>query len=390
MKWLKNGTPVKLVAFFVIAVILTCTVAFAAGDWQSFVNTDPDDNSGNVDGEGDSTNDEADNNTDGSNAGNSAPDNINDSTDTGDDPTVNVVPEYLHYITGLEIDSTLAFKKAVCAVFDSKSPLYGLSSSILTIELPTEGGESRYIGFFDDIASLPKLGSIASTRHYMTNFSANFCGILLANGNDDKFQYGNTQVIGGAMLDISKNSGYSFTEFAGYEYTDGNLIDALMKNSGANPTMTETVTLPYDFVGYFDDLAAFSEIANKVIVPESGNDSTELTYSSELKRYILSKNSANVTDLSSSRLCTYDNAFILYADATTQETADYTQTVYDTAGGGTGYYFTGGTYVKILWGQDENGNLTFTDENGVKLCINRGITYIKFVKASSSAQTIIK
>ena len=38
MKWLQNGNLAKLVAFFVIAVVITCTVSFAANGWQSFIN----------------------------------------------------------------------------------------------------------------------------------------------------------------------------------------------------------------------------------------------------------------------------------------------------------------------------------------------------------------
>ena len=37
MKWLQNGNLAKLVAFFVIAVVITCTVSFAANGWQSFI-----------------------------------------------------------------------------------------------------------------------------------------------------------------------------------------------------------------------------------------------------------------------------------------------------------------------------------------------------------------
>ena len=37
MKWLQNGNLTKLVAFFVISVVITCTVSFAANGWESFV-----------------------------------------------------------------------------------------------------------------------------------------------------------------------------------------------------------------------------------------------------------------------------------------------------------------------------------------------------------------
>ena len=49
MNWLQNGNLAKLVAFFVIAVVITCTVSFAANGWQSFIENPDDENVANND-----------------------------------------------------------------------------------------------------------------------------------------------------------------------------------------------------------------------------------------------------------------------------------------------------------------------------------------------------
>ena len=87
-------------------------------------------------------------------------------------------------------------------------------------------------------------------------------------------------------------------------------------------------------------------------------------------------------DLLSAKTLCYDNAFVLFADATTYETESYTECVLDTKAGGKGYYFTGGGYEEISWGYDNEGNLCFFGATGEKLVINRGSSYISFVKSS--------
>jgi len=57
----------------------------------------------------------------------------------------------------------------------------------------------------------------------------------------------------------------------------------------------------------------------------------------------------------------------------------------NTAGGGRGYYATGGGYTEITWSVDEGGNLIFWDEDGAKLTVNRGRTYIGYFISSDYA-----
>ena len=106
------------------------------------------------------------------------------------------------------------------------------------------------------------------------------------------------------------------------------------------------------------------------------------------KAYVLYKGESAVTDLLNGRTCDYDNAFVLFASATTYETAAATETVIDTAGGGEGYYFTRGTVQKITWTTDADGNLVFYNEVGGLLTVNTGSSYIAFEKASKKDSII--
>ncbi len=380
----KNGNLAKVVAFFVITVILVCIVAFAsnAENWQ--FPTNDDDNSGNADNE----NGETDGNKDVTENPDGNVDGANPDTDT---PVVNQIPEYLHYLTGLEIEQSEAYIKPLAFVFNTDSPLYGISSSYLTVEFPTENAGSRYLCYIDNATSLGKLGSIAPTRDYISNIAGIFGGVQIYEGNDSAFTQSTNAFIPnhGVKLDLTSKAGYSYTEYLSFKYSNGNLISALISNSGTNLTMPISPTLPYDFIGYFDDPLTPSAAAVKLILPTDGTKSTELTYSSELGKYVLSKNSANVRDLLNDSVCSYDNVFVLYTDAVTYETENATQTVYEMLSGGKGLYLTKGGYVNISWSVDASGAMTFLDENGLRLTVNRGTTYINFTKSSLSQKTVI-
>ena len=81
----------------------------------------------------------------------------------------------------------------------------------------------------------------------------------------------------------------------------------------------------------------------------------------------------------------YDNAFVLFADSVTYETTTGTELVMNTVGSGNGYYMTSGTYSPIKWIADGD-TMTFYDENDNKLAVNRGTSYISFVKSTIAAE----
>ena len=80
----------------------------------------------------------------------------------------------------------------------------------------------------------------------------------------------------------------------------------------------------------------------------------------------------------------YDNVFILFANATTYEKADGTELVIDTLSGGAGYYVSKGFAVEIRWCVDDSGDLQFLTLSGEKLTVNRGNSYIGYYKAANA------
>ena len=56
---------------------------------------------------------------------------------------------------------------------------------------------------------------------------------------------------------------------------------------------------------------------------------------------------------------------------------------------GTGIYATNGEYIEITWIADSNGELTMYDSAGNRLTVNRGSSYIAYVKSSHKSSVQI-
>ena len=367
MKKIKGGNLVKLVAFFVIAAVLTCTASFAANGWQSFVDKEPD--SDNADGN--LPDGEVDENTDG-NTG-------------GGEQVVVPAPEFYHYLTGLTVSAEESNERPLAFIYGGGEPNYGFSAAQLAIEIPVENGNTRTVAFISASEYLGKIGSIAPTRDYMTSIVGSFGGLLIHKGNDDSFEYGDSVRSDG--LDLCENQGYSYTEYNSYHFSNGDLVAALLKNTGASTVKPTGAIAPYLFneKGAHDIVGADSAIT--VTIPYSDTNTTELVYEAMSGKYTLHKGGEAVKDLLNDKTCEYVNAFILYADSTTYETAEATETVIDTSGSGVGYYFTRGSAIKISWSM-EGGSLVFRSEDGRILTVNRGSSYIAFERSSRINNTV--
>lgn len=357
----KNGNLAKLVAFFLIVTVLIMAIAFSANGWQGDDKTQPD--SGNS-----SEDEKADENTDGEEIDSEEP----------------KAPAYTNYISGLEISKEESLLRPLCILYDTEAPMYGLSSAFLTVEIPTEGGKTRLLAFTNDATSIGKLGTLAPSRKYISNIAAYFGAIPVYIGEDDSFSYSGVTSDNG-YINFSTSPGYYYTEYGMHSYTNADLISACIKNIGISTVMSSPPSMPYTFATLPEE-ARGSIKAETVLVQFDKGSTTELIYTEDGK-YRLQKNTYAISDKYNDSAAEYDNAFILFADATTHETAEKTQMILDTMSGGSGYYLNGGLAKKITWAVSDMGELSFYNERGEVLKIVPGTSYISFAKSSYSSQT---
>lgn len=368
MKNTKTSSLLRLVAFLLITVVLIGAVGLVSEGMNAkppASSTDGEENNGNSTSDGEQS---------------TTPPTIEVPEITPPSP-----PEFVNYLSGLECTKEGADIIPTAYLLDSSMPLYGMSDSILSIEFPIEDGTSRILMYTDTTKSLGKIGSITKTRKFINTLCSYFGGILVHNGEDDSVSYsmGKQDVY---AIDLSKSSSYAYSEGSSYLYTNASLMTNALDNSRVPTRFSSFPKLPYTFRGYFDVNVKGSESAKRIQIPFSTDHRVSLLYDEEAECYIYQRNGVNRVDLHNGEYISYDNAFVLFCDSTTYERSDATELVLDTETGGTGYYFTGGTMMKILWNKDSGGDLCFTDTKGDILCINRGTTYMAFYKTTAKAQ----
>ena len=343
----------KLIAFFVVVTVLLSTFAIAAGGWQ--ITLPPEDEPQLPDGDGD--------------------DNLTDNTPSQDDNQQNntpVLPKYYDYITGLEITEPQSTEKQFAYVIDSNSPLYGVYDCSMLIEFPTESG-TRFLMLTNRQRDYNKIGSIAPTRNYISNLAYVFGARIVSLGSDDAILYDSLDS-SNITIDRLQNQGSYYSEYTYFSYTNPTLVSPLDNSE------KDDVTLPYDLVDIGNKVLSGTVSAHNISLPYQSP--TSLRYSSQTGKYTLIKSGSDRIDVSSASEVSFDNVFILFADTMTYENVTTTEMVMNTLGSGEGYYIQCGMAERISWALTPDGQMIFYNADGVKLTVNRGNSYIGFIKSS--------
>ena len=411
----------KFLSVILIAVLLVFVVGFASNGWQEDQG-EPDN------GEDGGKTDETDENKDGTNEENK--DNTTDDNDGNDEkepseedgekdtngdgdvtppddedkennkeenkeneedilpPPEEEIPEppvYISIMTGLEVAYEMLNRTPLGFVFDPLAPLYGISSSELAIEFPIEDGTTRLLSYTTDDSALWKIGSLVETRAFISAMSHFFGGIVVSFGNDDVIPY---DIFDTSKLefDLSKNQSSYHREIAKYVYTSYEKLSSALETVSGNFDGAYK-NAPFDFVSE-GEVSGISD-AKTVILPYSTKAETTLYYSEKSGKYLFYKGGNRKVDMLSGANVSFDNVFILFADATTYEKASGTELVMDVMSGGRAYYVTRGKLTEFTWALNELGELNFYSLSGERLTVNPGNSYVAFYKASEAANVKI-
>ncbi len=373
-----SSNPVRLIAFFLTAIILACTFGFSVDGWQDIGDkTDTDEDK------------DPEDSTDGKDENELPTDAEPDQTpedETPKEPEI-YIPEYTSRLTGLEITEEESNSGTLAFVMNADLPTFGLSSAELLCELPTEDGKTRLVAFIPESISLWKIGSITLTRGYISNIAKYFGGILISGGNDDNIAYTSCD-ISGSELDLSKHSGYHYTEYTQNIYTNCDLLNGGL--AGLDITGNSVgMPLPYLHPSFGSNPIIHASPATSVTIKQSEESVSELRYNEEASSYTLYYNGEKRVDAINGNEVEFTNCLVLFADSITYDNSECSQMVMDTIGGGIGYYFTGGSYTEIRWTATSGGIMTFYTLEGEKLTVNRGTTYISFMKSSKTENLTI-
>lgn len=358
----KLSNPVRSIAFFLTAIILACTFGFTVDGWQG---------ENDVENNGDQIIDDNDGTTGDISSGEYE-------EEAPDEPTI-YIPEYTDRLTGLEIDEAEAGARHLAFVLNPEMPMHGISMADVVCEIPTEDG-IKTVCFIRESVELWKIGSITSTRAYISNIAAFLGGIIVSSGNDDMLSYNRCSPL---QLDLSAQGGFVYTEGAGNVYTNKDLVNSGLIGAGLSASDPIRYPLPYTHLEFSEELfIETSEPATEIRISHSDTYLTSLSFNEESGKYTLYKNSLPLTDASNGSNAEIKNCFVLFADSITYDNESGNQMIMDTIGSGKGYYFVNGVVCPISWTSTLGGIMTFYSQSGEKLTIERGSIYISFVRSS--------
>ena len=366
MNTLKISNPVRLIAFFLTSVILICTFGFTVDGWQM----------GNENATAPPEQDKGDNKND-------TPTTVNPTPDNSDKPD-SYIPEFINRLTGLEATEEIA-KSSTLAFITESDNCYGISHSDILVEIPIENNKTRLISFITDKEELWKIGSITSGRGYISNVVKCFGGIAVQKDNDDRSPYECCDV---TTMDLALKNGFYYTEYTSKAYTNRDLITTGLKAYGISDIFDKSVSLPYSFNSFDEDNIKYENAAIDITVSRTDSDRFNLEYNEENRKYTYVEKGVAKTDVLNGKVFEFKNCFILFADSVTYDNSDGSQMVMDTIGSGSGFYITEGSYTAIKWVATDSGVMSFYLATGERLTVNRGNSYICYLKSSKTDSVI--
>lgn len=315
---------------------------------------------------------------------------------------VETEPEFLYFnpLTGEGLPE-YSTNRPYAIVFNNvkaAQPQYGVGQADILCEMMTEGGTTRCVGIFHDLADADTFGSIRSARPYMISLAQSFDAIFVHAGRSDEAKELLSST-GWDHIDGVHGSGAG-----NYFYRDQDRLDA-----GYAKEHTMFIT-PESIVAYAEKMGLTFTRADAVeygwsfskgcSITGGGADSiliryalgsstssrvktTALTYNAESGLYAAAQYGADYIDAQTGDALTFRNVLVLRCNTVNQGDTSGHLSI-DLVGSGTGYYACGGSMVPILWSRGSTVDpFTFTLEDGTPLTLSVGKTYMGFVSTKS-------
>ena len=235
-----------------------------------------------------------------------------------------------------------------------------------------------------DYADLEKIGGIRSTRDYISDVVAAFDAIQVYAGTSD--------VSSSVLFEGRDTLDYLTQNLQSLCYRDtsrimphnlmttGSLIESEIGKLGYRTTLRDGFTTPFEFPVGNTKIPAGDSPASEISITFSQTQNASFSYRSEAGDYIRFQLGEKQIDGIDSNPLSFTNVIVLYSDCATYESANGSEFSL-TLNGGNGKLFSDGTAKDVSW-QMLNGEFTLLDAAGNRLTVNRGATYIGFVRVS--------
>ncbi len=291
-------------------------------------------------------------------------------TTTAPPVTTTAGPIYYNPLSALPTNKEASLTRPI-GLCVNEEVFMGAPAADLVIEAPTAENGQRYLLLNTDVGCLDAFKSVSSIRPHLAALSHDFFGISVYCGTSD--------------------NGRPASSFL-YDTIDTSLLDGDISLQQAylaadmQKSIAHSIALPYDFAPVGQTVALNGTPSHYVSIPFYGGAATAFSYDALSGVYTLRRAQATQEVAPPS----FTNLFVLFFDSTVTSGRDGTVLTLDTASEGEGYYISKGEATKILWKRDSvTSSLSFTLENGERLTVNRGKSYIGMTDFSAKRSLIL-
>lgn len=312
---------------------------------------------------------------------------------------------YRHPLTGEPMETEVMTARPFCVMlnnYKTSIPIHGNSQADIYYEAMTEGGWTRCMGVFTDIAAVEQLGAIRSARKYFVNVALSYDAIYVHYGQS-KGIAGAKEYIAETGINTMHGAGNAYSYFFESQdrkndgYNPGDECHFLVGQKAIDYATKKGYTLEraegYDYGLQFDDEKVIvGQKADVVTIyfhmsgtPGSGTKTTKMTYDPETKLYNAFQYGKDNVDGNTGKVLGFRNVFVLKAP--TQKVPNSSRLDMDLVGEGEGYFACNGQLVPIKWSREsERTPFVYTLEDGTPLTLGVGKSYVALVPTGATTE----
>ena len=251
----------------------------------------------------------------------------------------------------------------------------GVNKADIVYETEVEGGITRLMAVYQDLASVGQIGSIRSARYPYVDLALGHDAVYIHRGQDPTYCAPHLKDINDIDVDSNKyakriSNGLSSEHTL---YTFGDTLWAGIKKEGFDTKASSNE--PWQtFADEESPVTLPDGACTSVSVPFSTSYKTGFTYSADTGLYTRLFGGNVVKDYKTGESTEVTNVFVLLTSISNYSDGKHRKV--DLVGGD-GYYISNGTYTFIKWskGNSKNG-FTFTDTEGNPITVNAGKSWV--------------
>ncbi len=263
-------------------------------------------------------------------------------------------------------------------------PQYGISEADILYEVPVEGGVTRMMAVYADMANVPDVGSVRSCRYYFPKLAMGMDAIYCHWGAEQVHAVNVMNQLGidhldGSQLEHSllfyrdpERVGKYASEHTGY--LKGSDLPVAVETFGIRAYAASRAPL----FTFAEEPLTPAQDCVRVKIPFSNSSSTEFTLDPAQNVYLMTHNSEPQMDGRAQVQASFTNVFVLQTQVSSLDEANYLRRV--ELEGGSGYYVSMGGMEEIRWEKaDDRSPIRVFAADGTELEVNPGSSYIGIV-----------